>query len=215
MVTLAPELPGALELVGELCREGIVVSLGHSAATAEEAAQAVGAGASVVTHLFNAMAPVSSRSPGLVGLALSDPRLRIQVIADGTHVADELVRLAFVAARGRCSIVTDATSLAGWRGEGQPMLGDVPITLSGGVARRPDGNIAGGASTLLQGLRRLCSLSLDLPEALGAVTEGPARALGRLDVGHLRPGCPANILVLDDGLEVQEVLVSGRSIGAG
>ncbi|MGP8209593.1 MAG: N-acetylmuramic acid 6-phosphate etherase [Acidimicrobiales bacterium] len=212
MVTIAPELPGALDLVGELSRAGIVVSLGHSAATAEDAAHAVSAGASVVTHLFNGMTPVSSRSPGLPGLALSDPRVRVQVIADGVHVADELVRLAFAAAPGRCSIVTDATSLAG-RADGQLMLGDVPITLSGGVARRPDGTIAGGASTLLSGLRHLCSLSVALPEALGAATQGPARVLGRADVGYLRPGGAANLVVLDDRLELRDVVVDGRSIG--
>jgi N-acetylglucosamine-6-phosphate deacetylase len=214
MVTLAPELPGAIELIEELCRRGVVVSLGHSAATAEQVSAAVGAGASVVTHLFNGMPSVSSRSPGLAGAALSDTRLRLQLIADGVHVADELVRLAFAAAPGRCSIVTDATSLAG-RGEGQLMLGDVPITLKGGVARRPDGTIAGGASTLLHGLRQLCSLSVGLPEALKAVNEGPARILGRADVGYLRPGRPANLVVLDDRLELKEVLVNGRSIGAG
>jgi N-acetylglucosamine-6-phosphate deacetylase len=212
MVTIAPELPGALDLVGELSRAGIVVSLGHSAATAEDAAHAVSAGASVVTHLFNGMTPVSSRSPGLPGLALSDPRVRVQVIADGVHVADELVRLAFAAAPGRCSIVTDATSLAG-RADGQLMLGDVPITLSGGVARRPDGTIAGGASTLLSGLRHLCSLSVALPEALGAATQGPARVLGRADVGYLRPSGAANLVVLDDRLELRDVVVDGRSIG--
>jgi N-acetylglucosamine-6-phosphate deacetylase len=213
MVTLAPELPGALELVGELARAGIVVALGHSAATAEQASEAVRAGASVVTHLFNAMSPVSSRSPGLAGLALSDKSVRVQLIADGGHVADELVRLAFAAAPGRCSIVTDATSLAG-RGEGQLMLGDVPITLSGGVARRPDGTIAGGASTLLDGLRRLRMLSVGLTEALGAVSESPARVLGRAGIGHLRQGGPANLLVLDDRLELRDVVVDGRSTGA-
>jgi N-acetylglucosamine-6-phosphate deacetylase len=213
MMTLAPELFGALELVEQLARRGTVVSLGHSAATAEEAAEAVRAGASVVTHLFNAMSPVSSRSPGLAGLALSDKRVRIQLIADGGHIADELVRLAFEAAPGRCSIVTDATSLAG-RGEGQLMLGDVPITLSGGVARRPDGTIAGGASTLLSGLRRLGELSVGLAEALSAVTEGPARALRRADIGHLRQGGPANLVVLDDRFELRDVLMDGRSIGA-
>jgi N-acetylmuramic acid 6-phosphate etherase len=144
MVTIAPELPGAIELIEELCRRGVVVSLGHSAATADQVSVAVGAGASVVTHLFNGMLSVSSRSPGLAGTALSDTRVRLQLIADGVHVADELVRLAFAAAPGRCSLVTDATSLAG-RGEGQLMLGAVPITLEGGVARRPDGTIAGGA----------------------------------------------------------------------
>jgi N-acetylglucosamine-6-phosphate deacetylase len=213
MVTLAPELPGAIELIEELCRRGVVVSLGHSAATAEQVSAAVGAGASVVTHLFNGMASVSSRSPGLAGAALSDTRLRLQLIADGVHVADDLVRLAFAAAPGRCSIVTDATSLAG-RGEALLMLGDVPITLKGGVARRPDGTIAGGASTLLHGLRQLCSLSVDLPQALKAVTEGPARVLGRTDIGYLRRGRPANLVVLDDRLELKEVLINGRSTDA-
>lgn len=211
MMTLAPELPGALELVRELSRGGVVVSLGHSAATAEEAAEAVSAGASVVTHLFNDMAPVSSGSPGLAGVALSDTRLRLQLIADGVHLADELLRLAFAAAPGRCSIVTDATSLSAG-GEGQGMVGDVPITLGGGAARGPDGTLAGGASTLLDGLRRLQSISLGLPEALDAVTEGPARVLGRLDVGRLRQSRPANLLVLDDRMELQDVLVDGRSI---
>ena len=83
------------------------------------------------------------------------------------------------------------------------------------MARRPDGTIAGGASTLLHGLRRLCALSLGLPEALGAVTEGPARALGRTDIGHLRQGGPANLVVLDDRLELKEVLVNGQPIGPG
>jgi N-acetylglucosamine-6-phosphate deacetylase len=213
MVTLAPELPGALELVEDLRRRGIVVSLGHSAATAEQVSAAVRAGASVVTHLFNGMSSVSSRSPGLAGAALSDTRLRLQLIADGVHLADELVRLAFAAAPGRCSIVTDATSLAG-RGDGRLMLGDVPITLKGGVARGPDGTIAGGASTLLHGLRQLCSLSVDLTEALDAVTEGPARVLGRADIGHLRQGRPANLVVLDDRLELKDVLIDGRSVVA-
>jgi N-acetylglucosamine-6-phosphate deacetylase len=212
MVTLAPELPGAVELVEELCHSGIVVSLGHSAATAEQAGAAVRAGASVVTHLFNGMTPLSSRSPGLAGLALSDARLRVQIIADGEHVADELVRLAFAAAPGRCSIVTDATSLAGC-GDCQLMLGNVPITLKGGVARGPDGTMAGGASTLLHGLRHLRALSVGLPEALDAVTEGPARVLGRPDVGHIRQGRPANLVVLDDRLELKEVMVNGRCTG--
>jgi N-acetylglucosamine-6-phosphate deacetylase len=211
MVTLAPELPGALELVALLVERAIVVSMGHSAATAGEAAAAVAAGASTVTHLFNAMPSLSARVPGLAGLALTDDRVRIQLIADGKHVADELVRLAFAAAPGRCSIVTDATSLAG-RGGTPQMLGEVPIAASEGVARRPDGTIAGGTATLLDGLRHLSSVSIGLAEALAAVTERPARVLGRRDVGHLREGSAANLVVLDDRLELCDVLIGGRPI---
>ena len=211
MVTLAPELPGAIELTRALTRRGVVVSLGHSACTAAQASSAVDAGASAVTHLYNAMPPITARAPGLAGLALSDARVRLQLIADGGHVADELVRLAFAAAGDRCSIVTDATSLAG-RGAGRPTLGDLPVAVSDGVARRPDGTIAGGASTLLDGLRCLGSLSIRLIDALAAVTERPARVLGMKEVGHLREGHPADLVVLDDRLELRDVLVSGNSI---
>jgi N-acetylglucosamine-6-phosphate deacetylase len=168
----------------------------------------VDAGASVVTHLYNGMSPISARAPGLAGLALTDTRVRLQVIGDGGHVADELVRLAFMAAPGRCSLVSDSTSLSGG-GKSQPVLGDVPIALVEGLARRADGTIAGGASTLLQALQRLASLSLGLPTALAAVTELPARVLGRDDIGHLRPGGPANVVVLDDGLALQQVIING------
>jgi N-acetylglucosamine-6-phosphate deacetylase len=208
MVTLAPELPGAIELTTWLTGRGIVVSLGHSAASAAQAAAAVDAGASVVTHLYNAMAPISARSPGLAGLALTDGRVRVQLISDGGHVADELIRLAFLAAPRRCSLVSDATSLSGG-GEGGRMLGDVPITLVQGVARRADGTIAGGASTLLEAVQRLASLSFGIATALAAVTELPARVLDRQDIGHLRPGGAANLVVLDDSLALRQVVING------
>ncbi len=209
MVTLAPELPGAIELTTWLTGRGIVVSLGHSAASAAQAAAAVDAGASVVTHLYNGMAPISARAPGLAGLALTDRRVRVQLISDGGHVADELIRLAFMAAPGRCSLVSDATSLSGG-GESGRMLGDVPITLVQGVARRADGTIAGGASTLLEAVQRLVSLSLGMATALAAVTELPARVLGRQDIGYLRPGGAANLVVLDDSLALRQVVINGR-----
>ena len=183
-----------------------------SAASAEQARAAVAAGASAVTHLFNAMPAISAHDPGLVGLALSDSRVRVQLIADGRHVADELVRLAFASAGSRCSIVTDATSLAG-TGAGEPTLGEVPIEVRGGLALGPGGTIAGGASTLLSGLRHLVSLAIALPDALAAATERPARLLGRDDVGFLREGDEANLLILDDGLELSDVLLAGKSIG--
>jgi len=213
MVTLAPELPGAIELISWLSGRGVVVSLGHSTASAAQAAAAVDAGASVVTHLYNGMAPISARAPGLAGLALTDTRVRLQLISDGGHVADELIRLAFIVAPGRCSLVSDATSLSGGA-EGERVLGDVPITVVQGVARRADGTIAGGASTLLEALQRLASLSLGLAPALAAVTELPARVLGRRDIGHLRPGGAANLVVLDDNLALRHVVINGVPTGS-
>jgi len=211
MVTLAPELPGALAVIAALSERGVVVSLGHSAAQGDEVAAAVAAGATAVTHLFNGMGPISARSAGLAGTALSDPRLRLQVIADGVHVATEMLLVVVAAAPGRWSIVTDATSVAGL-GDGSFMLGQVPIERSGGVARRPDGTMAGGASSLLHAVRHLCSLSVGLADVLAAASERPAQLMGRPDVGLLRPGGPADLIVLDDGLELTEVLVEGRPL---
>lgn len=211
MMTLAPELPGAIELVSALRARGVRVALGHSAASAEIARHAADAGAGAVTHLFNAMAPVTAREPGLVGAALSDPRLAIQLIADGVHVADELLRLAFAAAPERCSIVTDATSLARTTPAART-LGSVPIAPADGVARRPDGTIAGGTAALWTALPRLAGLGLALEDVLAAATERPARLLGREDVGHLRLGSPADLVVLDDALGLHEVVVGGAPL---
>jgi N-acetylglucosamine-6-phosphate deacetylase len=163
------------------------------------------------------MEGVSSRSPGLAGLALSDPRLRLQVIADGHHVADELLLIAFRAAAGRCALVTDATSLAGRAAgdAGPAVMGEVPLVLVDGAARRPDGTLAGGATSLLDAVRRLASLSVPLEEALAAATERPAQVLGRHDVGHLRPGGPADVVVLDDDLSLRAVLARGRPLVLG
>jgi N-acetylglucosamine-6-phosphate deacetylase len=211
MVTIAPELGGAIPMIAALHRRGVVVSLGHSDASPAEASAAATAGASVVTHLYNGMAPISSRAAGLAGWALGDRRVGLQLIADGVHVADELLTIAVDAGPERVSLVTDATSVAGCS-DGQMMLGDVPIELSRGVARGPDGTIAGGASRLIDGMRRLAGLSTSLEIALAAVTERPARILGRRDVGHLRPGAAADVVVLDDALQLRDVFVEGRSI---
>ena len=185
-VTLAPELPGALELI-ELCTSrGVAVWLGHSEADAATARRAFAAGALAVTHLFNAMAPISAREPGLAGAALANPGIAIQLIADGVHVSDELLRLAFAAAPGRCSLVTDAVAAAGLP-DGAYRLGEVEIELEGGVSRRADGVLAGGTSRLAESLVRLGALGLDPVEAVAAVTERPGRLLG-VGQGRLEQG---------------------------
>ncbi|MDA8032889.1 MAG: amidohydrolase family protein, partial [Actinomycetota bacterium] len=211
MVTLAPELPGGLELVASLVARGVRVALGHSAASAEVARLAADAGASAVTHLFNAMSPVTARAPGLVAAALVDRRLAVQVIADGVHVADDNLRLAFAAAPGRCSIVTDATSLARAVASART-LGEVTIAPDGGVARRADGTIAGGTTPLVAALRHLVEIGVGLEDALAAATERPARLLGRDDVGRLRLGAPADVVVLDGDLRLAQVLAAGRTV---
>jgi N-acetylglucosamine-6-phosphate deacetylase len=208
-VTLAPELPCALDLI-ELCvRHGVAVWLGHSEASANDARRAFAAGASAVTHLFNAMKPLSAREPGLAGAALTTPGIAVQLIGDGVHVSDELLRVAFAAAAGRCSLVSDAVAAAGLP-DGSYRLGDSTIEVSGGVSRLPGGVLAGGTARLADGLARLGSLGLDRADAIAAVTERPGRLLA--GAGRLEPGGRADVLVVDDRLVLDQVFVSGQRL---
>jgi N-acetylglucosamine-6-phosphate deacetylase len=209
-VTLAPELPGALELIQLCAARGVAVWLGHSQADAAQARRAFEAGAVAVTHLFNAMEPVRAREPGLAGTALATSGVAIQLIGDGLHVSDELVRIAFAAAPGRCSLVTDAVEAAGLP-DGAYRLGGVEIEAEDGVSRRADGILAGGTSRLADGLVHLGGLGLDTADAVAAVTERPGRLLGG-GFGRLGPGGPADLLVVDEKLRIREVLSAGRSL---
>src|SRR5205823_12634408 len=134
-VTLAPELPGALELVALLCSRGVTVSCGHSDATAAEAHEAFAHGAKTVTHLFNAMRPFAAREPGLAGAALASAEVTVQVILDGVHLAEDTARLVWHAAAERMALVTDAVSGAGL-GDGRYRLASIDVEISGGVVRR-------------------------------------------------------------------------------
>ncbi|HXH89011.1 MAG TPA: amidohydrolase family protein [Gaiellaceae bacterium] len=187
-VTLAPELPGALELIELLHARGIVVSFGHSNATADEARLGFEQGVATVTHLFNAMRRFGHRDPGLAGAALADERIDVQLILDGVHLAEETELLVLKAAAGRIAVVTDAVA---------------------GATRRPDGVLAGGSSTMLESFRRLVSLGATIGEAAAATSSVAARIARRPDLGTLRPGGAADVLVLDDRLELERVVVAG------
>jgi N-acetylglucosamine-6-phosphate deacetylase len=210
-VTLAPELPGALAVVAALSAEGVLVSLGHSDATAEQAHAAYDAGARSATHLFNAMSPLAHRAPGLPGAALARPDVTVQLILDGHHLADDVVRLVWQAARGRVVLVTDATEAAA-REEGEYAIAGVPVEVRAGAVRNDRGDLAGSALTLDQAVRNACALGLDLPEVLTAATEAPAALLGRGDLGRLRPGARADVVVLEDDLTVRETWVDGEPV---
>jgi len=211
MVTLAPELPGALELIRLCVARGTVVSLGHSDAGADDVSRALAAGAGAVTHLFNAMAPLSARAPGLAGAALASDGCGIQLIADSSNVADELVRLAFNAAPGRCSLVSDAIAAA-TLSDGSYHLGPVEVEVRDGVPRRRDGTIAGAVAPLATGLVRLRRLGIEPADAIAAVTSRPARLLRREGIGDLRPGGPADLVVLDDEHRIRTVLAAGSEL---
>jgi len=212
-VTLAPELPGALELVDLLRSRGVTVAYGHSSATADEARRGFERGGRTVTHLFNAMRPFEPREPGLAGAALVDPDVLVQVILDGVHLADDTARLVWQAAPGRVALVSDAIAGAGL-GDGTYRLGGVPVVVRDGIARREDGVLAGSTLTMIEAVRNLVALGAPLAGALSAASEVPARIAGRDDLGKLEPGAVADVVVLDDRLEVERVLVAGTDVAA-
>jgi N-acetylglucosamine-6-phosphate deacetylase len=207
-VTLAPELQGADELMQVLRRRRVTVSCGHSNATAAEARQAFARGAKTVTHIFNAMRPFAAREPGLAGAALVSADVFVQVILDGVHLADDTARLVWQTAPGRVALVTDAIAAAG-AGDGSYTLAGVDFEVENGVARRADRVLAGSTVPMIEAVRNLVALGAPVDAALAAATEVPARIAGRPELGTLQPGARADVVVLDDNLEIVRVLARG------
>jgi N-acetylglucosamine-6-phosphate deacetylase len=212
MVTLAPEQPGALDLVTMLVDRGIVVSCGHSDATAEQAKAAFARGASAVTHLFNAQRPFLHRDPGIAGAAL-DSDVVASIIVDGMHLAPETVRIAMAAAPQRIALITDAVSATGLA-DGVYPLGDRTVVVRDGAVHLEDGTLAGSVLTMDRAVRNTIDLGVSFEAAVAAATEVPARAVRRPDLGSLRPGAAADIAVLDDALTVRRTLVAGVEVFA-
>lgn len=209
-MTVAPELPDAGLVIGRLLERGVVVSAGHTNATADEAHGAFDSGVSTVTHLFNAMRPFRSRDPGVAGVALTRSDVFIQMIVDGYHLSDETVLLVWAAAGGRTALVTDATAGAP-NGDGIYQLGDVEIEITDGPPTREDGVLAGTVLTMIDAVRNVHALGIPFEDAVGAATTVPARILSRPDLGVLEPGGPADIVVLDDRLDILDVLCAGET----
>jgi N-acetylglucosamine-6-phosphate deacetylase len=208
-VTLAPELPGALELVDFLRARGVTVACGHSDATAEEARAAFRRGARTVTHLFNAMRPFAAREPGLAGAALVTGDVVVQVILDGVHLAEDTARLVWQAAGGRVALVTDAIAAA-HAGDGAYTIAGVDFEVEDGVARNADQVLAGSTVCMIDAVRNLVALGASVEAGLSAASALPAQIAGRPELGTLAPGTVADVLVLDDGLEIRRVLVGGE-----
>ena len=214
MMTLAPELPGALELIDLLHGQGVTVSLGHSDATAAEAHAAFDRGVRTVTHVFNAMRPLAHRDPGIVGAALVRSDVVVQAIVDGVHLDTDIVRLLWRLAAGRLALVTDAIAGAGL-GDGTYALGEIEIVVADDVVRREDGVLAGSALTMVEAVRNLVAVDVPLEQALEAATSVPATILGDARLGRIALGGLADIVVLDDALEVVRTLVGGETRVAG
>jgi N-acetylglucosamine-6-phosphate deacetylase len=208
MMTLAPELPGALDLIDRLVAAGIVVSCGHSDADAAAANAAFERGARAVTHIHNAHRRWQARDPGLAGAALARADAFVQAIVDGVHLAPESAYVTFRAAGERFCLVTDAVEAAGMEA-GDYRLGDTVVHAGDGAARLDDGTLAGSLLTMDQGVRNLVASGAALEDALGAAARAPARLLGQDALGVLAPGTRANLVVLDDRLEVTRTLIDG------
>lgn len=208
-VTIAPELPGAMEAIRAVVAAGAAAAVGHTSADAARTRAAFDAGATILTHAFNAMPPLHHRHPGPVGAAASDPRVTLEVIADGVHLAPEVVRIAFAAAPGRIALVTDAMAAAG-AADGRYDLGPLAVDVVDGVARLAGGDtIAGSTLTQDAALRRAVASGVAVADAVEALTSTPARAIGRDDLGRLAPGAVADAVLLTRELAVRDVWVGG------
>lgn len=209
LITIAPEVPGHLDLIVALRAQGFVVQIGHSAGSYEDGVAALAAGASGFTHLFNAMTGLHHREPGMAGAALAHAR-RAEVIPDLVHVHPGALQVAL-----RCIpelyCVTDSTAAAGMP-DGEYRLGRHTVTKCLGGVRLADGTLAGSTLTMDQALRNLVSLGLPLAEASRRCSTIAAGHLGLADRGRLTPGAQADVVVLDSALRLQRILIEGEEI---
>jgi N-acetylglucosamine-6-phosphate deacetylase len=214
MVTLAPERDGALAAINQLTAAGVVVSVGHSDATAQQVSAAAECGAAMVTHLFNAQRPMHHREPGVVGQALADSRLTSSLIADLHHVSAQAAAIAFAAAPGRICLITDAAACAGMP-PGRYLLGGEPIELAEGDGTPPvrsDGTIAGSALRMDSAVANVVAIGVGLADAVAAATRIPADLIGRTDLGRIAPTAAADLTWLNDDLRTIATWIGGRQV---
>ncbi|MEU6852523.1 N-acetylglucosamine-6-phosphate deacetylase [Actinacidiphila alni] len=213
MVTLAAELPGGIDSVRLLADLGVIAAIGHTDATYEQTLEAVDAGATVATHLFNAMPPLQHRAPGPIAALLEDERVTVELINDGTHLHPAVLELAFGSAGAdRVAFITDAMDAAGF-GDGHYDLGPMKVEVLDGVARLVEGgSIAGSTLTLDTAFKRAVTLDgLSLNDAVKAISTNPARLLGLADrIGTLEPGKDADLVVLDAAYDLVGVMRKGE-----
>ncbi|NUP23941.1 MAG: N-acetylglucosamine-6-phosphate deacetylase [Streptomyces sp.] len=213
MVTLATELPGGIDSVRLLADHGVIAAIGHTDATYEQTVEAIEAGATVATHLFNAMPPLGHREPGPIAALLEDERITVELINDGTHLHPAALQLAFRhAGADRVAFITDAMDAAGF-GDGRYMLGPLEVEVADGVARLVEGgSIAGSTLTLDRAFKRAVTIDrLPVEDAVAALSANPARLLGRYDrIGSLEPGKDADLVVLDSDFDLKGVMRRGE-----
>ncbi|MEO5920089.1 MAG: N-acetylglucosamine-6-phosphate deacetylase [Pseudolysinimonas sp.] len=212
-LTLAPELPGALDAIPQLVEAGVVVAVGHTEATAEQTRAAFDAGARLLTHAFNAMPGIHHRAPGPVVAALEDDRVTLELILDGEHVHGDVARLLLEQAPGRVALITDAMAAAG-ADDGDYRLGSLNVSVRNGLAHLSGtSTIAGSTLTQDAALRIALRIGLPAPAAVAALTAVPARAIGLGDrLGLIEPEYAADVVVLDDSHHVTAVWAAGSRL---
>ncbi|TGN74068.1 N-acetylglucosamine-6-phosphate deacetylase [Streptomyces bauhiniae] len=217
MVTLATELPGGLDSVRLLAEQGVIAAVGHTDASYEQTVAAIDAGATVATHLFNAMPPIGHRDPGPITALLEDGRITVELINDGTHLHPAALQLAFHhAGAERVAFITDAMDAAG-SADGRYLLGPLEVEVQGGVARLVEGgSIAGSTLTLDRAFRRAVTVDkLPVTDVVRALSANPARLLGLADrVGSLEPGKDADLVLLDADFALKGVMRRGEWVVA-
>lgn len=209
--TLAPELPGAGDAIRRLVAGGVRVSVGHTDASFARTAQSIDEGVTRATHLFNGMPPIHHRSPGPIPALLADRRVSLEVVADGVHVAPELVGvlLRSPGLQGRIMFVSDGTDVAGLPDGPHRRWEGTPVVLRDGRAFTLEGTVAGGTSTVLDGVRLAVHNGVPVATALAAGTHVPAASLGLTDRGHVAAGQWADLVVLDEALTIDMTILHG------
>ncbi len=213
LVTLAPERAGVMDMVDGWVSAGVAVSVGHSAADASTCTEAMARGASAITHCWNAHRRFTSRDPGPAGWALTTDGVTVGLIADGVHVAPEVLALSFNSAAGRIALTTDAIAPAGIHAGPHPGRSDLlgPITVADGAARLPDGTLAGSVATPSQMIRVLMDAGMGFADVIHSLSVPQSGVLG-LPENFLRPGDPADVTVLDDHHDVLHTWRAGRCV---
>ena len=213
ILTIAPELLGAAPCIDAAHKAGLVVAMGHTDATYEQARAAIARGVHHAVHVYNAMRPFSHRDSGVIGAVLTSQDLTAELIADGVHVEEAAMRILLQAKGAGCVIlVSDGISATGMP-DGNYSLGKFQVIVAGGVARNAEGNLAGSTLTLDRALRNIVGMGYPLADAVRMLTANPARLLGiEFKKGALRVGADADVVLLDEGLQVANVWARGMAL---
>lgn len=210
MVTIAPELPGGLELISFLKEHDVVIAVAHSDATYEEAKLAFAAGASHVTHCFNGMRPIHHRDPGLIVAAFEEPHVSLQAIVDQVHLHPAIVRLMHrLKGPEGMVLITDALQAMGL-GDGNYMFGGHHVTVSEGIARLADGTLASSTVTMNEALRLTVANGISMEDAVHMASITPARILGLSHKGKIEVGYDADLVLMDERYQVQWTMIEGK-----